>query len=659
MNYVRNENRFELREPLRSFITSIKNIFNADACALYLIAGDEMDELEKKQEFIKRFPNGINVGGKKIKKNDLDKYKILKFIGVDDLYSDSKHGFYSLWDFNYKERPNKYIVFHKCPINEPIDGEGITGMSARLKKIYCFEGEGIDGNKARHHDNDTERKIHPKCDKVLAIPIIHQDNVVGVIRLDIYEIPNRNKRSFNTCISDKQAPKECDEFVEKGTKTQSFQLINELCKEIIAVSNKNSVEQSYSRLFSGENILDSIKALKKDKHMDLSVSEKNNELYRLIEHLFFVFKRHTYIGFDEILKRVMYFIKDLFDLLDMEDYYGLIESKLKEFKDHEQLMLYGIEKYRDHFMHQFHVFIFGYILLNYLGIEKIKKTINKKLKNTSEFNKVAIDNDGVLRMWILMSFFHDITYIFEEYEDKMQNFIKHQLKASIPVHINWGSMLSETGKEITYMDWLQKIVLFFESPKKKNSTNKVALFRNYVQALQYNQDHGVLSSLLLTEIFIPHINDKIQRGKFTGNEEKANQRIAEVYLAALAISFHNSCVFYSLKERSDLDRLSFESFPFEFLLMYCDTAQEWGRKKDVDKKFYAAPVLESIDLTHGNKKAVVCNLHYCTDQHPGEEKLKGFVKEKLLKYSAKKATFKIRYSYETGKKPTRFCFPHR
>lgn len=51
-------NRFELREPIRSLLNTYRKLAGADACALYLIMGDEMDDLEKKQELIKRFDKG-------------------------------------------------------------------------------------------------------------------------------------------------------------------------------------------------------------------------------------------------------------------------------------------------------------------------------------------------------------------------------------------------------------------------------------------------------------------------------------------------------------------------------------------------------------------------------------------------------------------------
>jgi len=516
--------------------------------------------------------------------------------------------------------------------------------------------------------SDTENKIHPLCQKILSIPIINdKDKLIGVLRLDIYNNPSRDKESTkefnNYFISGNK--KESNDFSELDLESTLYLYINNICQQVIDISNLNSHKDSYTKLFNGEKIIESIKNVK--KYIENSESEYNSDnhneyninykIYELIEHLFFVFQRRTYIGYEEIMKRVMYFIKDIFDILEISDYYELIKTKLEEFRDHEQLMLYNTEKYRDHFMHQFHVYILGYILINYIGVKNIEQSINERLNNTADFNNTTIGTINVLRMWTFISFFHDITYIFEEYEDKMQNFISKQLKAKIPVHINWGSMISETGTALTYMDCLKELLIFFETPYGKNATNKEDLFKNYIQSLHSNQDHGVLSALLLIQLFKPFISQKLNNGIY--HSKASNEKMVEIYLAALAISFHNKCVFSTLKEHNNPNKLSLESFPLEFLLIYCDTAQEWGRKKEIDKISYSAPILNSIELASGDKKEIVCNLEYQSFQHPDDEKLSSYLNDKISKFCSRTASFKIIYKYKTGKEQNPFTFPER
>ena len=691
-----NKSRFELREPLRSFLTSLKNIFDADSCALYLINEKNIDQDEKIEEFTRKFPNGprlkkdgiliTNKSGAVFTAKDVAEYYVLKFIGVDDSYEDDKKSLASYWTFDYKNRPNKYIVCYGCHAAEHIYGEGITGLSARTKTIQHLSGKAIYDCPSRSGDDDTERDIHPKCKELISIPILGKnEEIVGVIRMDIYDIPGGESKTFKF---DHHFSDEKDK--DKSCMTINS-LINEMCLQVVEISGKDSKEKSYDKLFNGINIIECIKAIKKNIDAGCKVDsdavhstndnirteensskleegikleddtsgsgdknnyEGNKKIYALTRHLFYVFQRHTYIGYDEIMKRVMYYIEDVFDCLDMAEYYKITEGRLLKFRDHEQLMLYSTDRYRDHFMHQFHVFVLGYIFLNYIGIDHIRKIINKKLQNTSSYNKIEIDNKGVLRIWALITLFHDIAYIFEKYDKTMQKFISEQLFAEIPVHVEWGRILSDKHGSTSYIDSLRKMTDFFESQNTFSQTNKTELFRNYIQALQDNQDHGLISAILLINLFIPAIHKK-----YNNNNEDQNKRAAEVYLSALSISMHNDCVFGTLKESPENRYISFENFPFEFLLMYCDTIQEWGRKKEIDKVFYDAPILEKITLdTVDNKKSINCHLKYLCAEYPDENKLSSFLDSKISRFRSSDTVFGITYSYARRSEVTPFTF---
>ncbi len=647
-NYLKNKNRFEVREPLRSFLTSLKNICNADACSLYLI-NEDMDEQEKKEEFRKKFPDGVILENDKlITEENIDSYCVLKFIGVDDTY-DGENGDYShFWEYDYKNRPNKYIVFRDHKAIPTIKGEGITGLTARKQELRYYSNSQIYSCNSRSDTGDTERKIHPSCQELITIPVLDNGITRGVIRLDIYNIHGREQKKFFTRIKDKDFSEDCSDFIQFGITSNTYLLINELCKQVVEISNRDSKENSYKKLFHGDKIIESIKNI--ETYVGESGFESNKKIYELIKHLFFVFQRHTYIGYDEIMKRVMYFIADVFDHLNMKEYYKSTEGKLLNFRDHEELMLYSIEKYRDHFMHQFHVFILGYIIINYIGVDRIKNAINARIKNTSNYNNVEVDEESVMRMWVLIAFFHDIAYIFQKYDSTMQKFISEQLFTEIPIHIDWGNILSGKNSKTNYIDTLSKISAFFESPQGPDRTNKIELFKNYIQALQDSQDHGLLSSILLVNLFMPIIDQE-----YNSNYHESNKRTVEIYLSALAISLHNECAFNALKESPDRNTISFESFPLEFLLMYCDTAQEWGRKKEVNKVFYDAPVLSRIEFGDG-EKSINCNLKYLSAKYPEEKKLQSFFAEKISKFYSDSVVFKISYSYETGKTSNQFSF---
>ncbi|MFZ2410077.1 MAG: hypothetical protein WAW23_00755 [Candidatus Methanoperedens sp.] len=644
---MKNDNRFERREPLGSFIASVREIFNAHSCALYLTTDNSMDVLEKQREFKKRFPAGYETYG--IAAEDVDQYNILKFIGVVDAYTDPRDNKRRYWDFDYKRRPNKYIVFSHIDNEDTIPGEGITGMTARRKRIIYLNKDEIRDCKARYPDNDTARGVHPECTEVLAIPILSENRCIGIMRLDIYDINNKDKLTLIVDGTNKDDA--LSELVTENIDSHAYIAINEICNRLITISSKNANMESYDSLFKGINILETIKSI--SGQVEAQGMDLNSQLYGLIEHLFFVFRRNAYIGYNEIMQRVINFLSDLFDLLGLQEYYTQMLEKLEEFRDHEKLMLYDIEKYRDHFMHQFHVFIVGYIIINFIGIQKITDIVNARLKNVSEFSAIAIQPDNLLRIWVFTSFFHDITYIIEKYQDKIMSFLSRQLKTELHINIDWGHLLSGEDPNVSHMNTLEKICSFFESPSATNMTNKDALLKNYVKAILSNQDHGVISALMLVELFLPLIHKKIENG-VASDAHKANIEMVEIYLAASAISMHNSCVFNSLRENIPSNkRLIFEHFPIEFLLIYCDTCQEWGRKKKIDKITYDSPVLDKIELSG---TSILCQLRYLTALIPDPDRLASFYSDKTNKFSSGTYDFSVNYTYATGKESDAFRF---
>ena len=768
--------RFEIREPIRSFLLTVKKYFSYDACALYLISlPDSMHKNEKEEEFKKRFIDGIiifeysekngenisankkgrikftGIKGRDDKRNSSRKYrfivegkeivvekdnvimftdetrddkitkelveitfaeekgekqspttiykaivcdandtpyKVLKFIGVEDSYGDKKEK-KQHWSYDYETRPNKYIVFDK--IDEIvgkevlyIKGEGITAMVARRNfcvrmvenQIYDKNSDGSKnensiGAKVRGKNDDTERGIHIKCKELIAIPIYDDisNEIKGVVRLDNYIDLKEGRNKVYDDI--RELMSRVPDTIEIKGKEDLLRVINELCLQVIGVSLGITDIGSYDQLFQGKKMIDAVINIGNKVNLEI---KGNKKIYDLTKHLFFVFQRHTYIGYEEIMIRTMLYIKDVFKSVDMEKYYDLTEKKLIDFMDHEKLMLYSTEKYRDHFMHQFHVFVMGYIFINAIGIDEIKKRINKRLQNVEEYQEIEIDDEGVLRIWVLIALFHDIAYIFQQYDKTMQKFISDNLLVDIPVHIDWGSILSSKKNKASYIDTITELTRFFVSQDENKLTNKTELLKNYIQAIEDNQDHGVLSAILLINLYMKTIE-----GNYIGDHGSTSKRIVEIYLAALAISMHNSCTYKTLKEDTNIGYICFESFPLEFLLMYCDTAQEWGRKKEVDKVFYDAPVLESItvDIPNGkeiNKEPgiisnnehdkgknkitqIICKLKYEGLNHPNEEKLNSFFLEKLSKFRSNKISFGVQYAYKTSiKRKTKFYF---
>lgn len=691
---LRDENRFELREPIRSLLKTFRKLAKADACALYLISY-EMDNQEKEEELRKRFDKAmfdaeskkdyeqwlkkanaestendtvlvyVNTNDEYVNTNDEDDivmkytkenvdnltfkhiklddylnksknmsrnteyYDVLRFIGVSE---DKK----SRWKIEYKTRPDKYIVFNHQPLKNAgcIIGEGATCIAVRRGKPIYFDNRIkmlTHLSRINRVGDDLRREIHNQCQKMLALPLIDGNETKGVIRFDIYD----QKRNFDE--------KFIEYYFSNLQENRVLFAFQDIIRSIIDDSTQDAEEKSYKKIYRGIELLDSLKSLEISVgNVEDEFDNLNYQVYtELLLHLFFVFKRHTYIGEDEIMKRVVYFADDLAKTIKLPN--GLSFSEiLKPFKRHEDLMLYESKQYRDHFMHQFHVFVVGYIILNHFKFDKIAESITKRLKTIHKYESIKITPANVLRIWVLAAFFHDICYLFERFETGIADFLKSMLNVNIPVRVDWSRILCKgfENSEVSnpkdsegskYASYLHNIILLFKSIDIKKRTNRIESFGAYIQAILEKNDHAIFSALYLIELY-----------ENLPDNQKDTITEVEFYLAALAIAIHNGI--YKHLMMGEKFQLSFESFPLEFLLIYCDLVQEWGRTVKTNEGFDAtnSPILEKLII---NDKKVLCILFYPTSIHPSKEELKNYTKD-IKAHLCSKCRFGVMYKFK-------------
>lgn len=110
------------------------------------------------------------------------------------------------------------------------------------------------------------------------------------------------------------------------------------------------------------------------------------------------------------MRRVIHYVKGIGTKLGLnEEITHYFEYNLDQFKKHEELLLSGLDRYRDHFMHQFHVFVTGYIIINELGIDNFKSSISESMNWILRNNKTQYEKDcekdkkNCMRFLMLMS----------------------------------------------------------------------------------------------------------------------------------------------------------------------------------------------------------------------------------------------------------------
>lgn len=254
----------------------------------------------------------------------------------------------------------------------------------------------------------------------------------------------------------------------------------------------------------------------------------------------------------EIFDKVLDSLKQLWT-----ETYGLnkcfeIFEKYVEFEP----ILFKNPRYRDHFIHQYLVFLTGLPIL-----DRFKPIFASKLTQVAETKRDLID---IEKTWLLTSTYHDIGYPIERFENWLSFFFVEFLKMKEnPVSIGMSRILVERD----YLSYLHTLSEFaFQVYKDVNPMlEKKDLFRLIVKGF-LKRNHGVVSSLMLLD------NYNAMFGPDSGVYSK-DVFNAQVLPSALAIALHAPNIWSTYM----FPHIPFERDPITFLLIYCDAVQEWGR----------------------------------------------------------------------------------
>jgi len=247
----------------------------------------------------------------------------------------------------------------------------------------------------------------------------------------------------------------------------------------------------------------------------------------------------------------------------------------EEHRKLEPLLTELYPKYRDHYIHQFQVFLLGALIIDIL-------MRNEKIKSK---------NDFLSKSWLLAASFHDFAYPIQKYDDYISHFFKQSLSIEEPLSF---LELKNNYTEYSFSSHVEHILCSiskcfndkdFKGETGTNNFNKIRQF--FYHEITKNKNHGLMGSLGLLKKF----EDKID--------------FVHILLpAAVAIALHDDEIwqpFHGLeannggKEEEEecitcvrkigpLGKLDFGAYPLVFLLILCDNIQDWGRHYK-DKKW--------------------------------------------------------------------------
>jgi len=261
-------------------------------------------------------------------------------------------------------------------------------------------------------------------------------------------------------------------------------------------------------------------------------------------------------------------------------------------KDFEVVLLLD-PKYRDHFLHQFQVFMLGALIIdrfyNTVWARQFENSFHSKLEDA----------------WLAASTYHDFNYPIEKWDGWMMSFLEQNLHVSDSsgkYHIRQEDLKKEIvqlnlGEVVVRDEFLSKmgrlcgaIGCAFDDRFQRFILRRVAIDKN----------HAVIGALTFLE--------KFKEGRKL-SEEAAAQAAASILLhdepnwqclsgnmpGLLACIDRHECTHEENESCANplLHQLELKSNPLPFLLIFCDTAQEWGRR---GKGYTEEPLLEDIQI---------------------------------------------------------------
>lgn len=252
----------------------------------------------------------------------------------------------------------------------------------------------------------------------------------------------------------------------------------------------------------------------------------------------------------------------------------------------EDILLRNSE-YRDHFLHQFQVFLLGAYIIDELYNAHEKCIVNFKKEYGCEIEKA----------WLLVATYHDFNYSIQRYHLWSKEFFSQSL--------NTTGDISSLKLDAAFVreNFLLKTRELCEALNLKMDHTVTIFF--YEQVIN-KRNHGLLSALSLLKLF--------------ENSKKRNKTKRTVQVqASVAIALHDYDIWgafsnvgiaaaqekwYSdFAKKKFLGNLAFSKYPLVFLLIFCDTVQEWGR---VGKNYHESkPRLENLEVKPNHIKVSI------------------------------------------------------
>jgi len=249
--------------------------------------------------------------------------------------------------------------------------------------------------------------------------------------------------------------------------------------------------------------------------------------------------------------------------------------------------------YRDHYLHQFQVFLLGLSIIDCLY---------DQFKKKYEYPELS---------WLICSSFHDIAYPVQQFDEWSRIFFKEVFNISTnPSELDLKSHFVNEGLLYCTAYIINSFYCcHLSQPLSDNWLDEEhEVVKYFFNAVTSEKNHGILSSISLLKM-IQNEESKESLNLIFGDFKDC---LKNIYVpAALAIALHEDKIWKGLIKSNEEDvkpksikSLKFECDPLSFLMVFCDNVQDWGRpskaleEENFDNKKYF--ILQDFQCTKGN-----------------------------------------------------------
>ncbi len=354
------------------------------------------------------------------------------------------------------------------------------------------------------------------------------------------------------------------------------------------------------------------------------------------------------------------FVSEVFSTL-WEENIGMQYSKFLETFEPALLHIFAEgEKerdiiYRDHYIHQFQVFLLGIYI-----IDKFYDDFKNYFKNY-KCEKPEIS-------WLITSSFHDMSYPVQLYDEWSKEFFKKVFHVEDIKLANLDLKSSFIESFLSCMGYIICSLCCSHEKEKELKDNWLAdkkeLVQFFYKEITEKKNHCLLSSISLLRIILTaDFNKKNMIKKKISNNKYSFEDIFKKNFvpSALAIAIHDKKVWQKLRKQTDKDNppkilynMEFEKDPLSFLLIFCDNIQEWGRpsksreKNELERemKFYLKNIncdsKKGLDIT-------ICTYRYSKSEQFFIEKQEELSDLQFFLKQASNLSFTIHLKDKDGK----------